>query len=412
MNRRQALTLLGGVPLAAQAFAQTATRPHANTRISFGAGHALLLEPDGTVKTWLTDERSDGRAPDFAGLGHNDPLAAYTLTAVPNLTNIVKVRAGNGCSFAIRADGQVLAWGWNSGQGLLGTTTLEVVETTVSWAPSSNKAIPTLANLDVIDISTINTHALALTRDGHVYAWGAGLNGRLGIGPLPVINFKNRTPGAMAYVPFPVRIPELSNVVAINAGGSHSLALLKDGTVYAWGDNRSGQLGDGTTTDRDRPVLVPGVREAVGITSGGGFSLALLADGTVMQWGPRAYVESPIQRPTLVPGARGLKTIAAGSGFVAGITTDNTVMTWGNNGVYQLGRGRNAPNTPGVVGNGVTDVQSIEAYGITGVAVLGAGRIMTWGGVRNWTRPDGGDRTLSPNPILLWVDGLEQSWRS
>ena len=82
----------------------------------------------------------------------------------------------------------------------------------------------------------------------------------------------------MAYMPFPMRVPNLADVVAISAGGSHSLALLKDGTVRAWGWNRFGQVGDGTAVDRNTPTVVQGVRNAVAIAAGYEFSVAVLSD--------------------------------------------------------------------------------------------------------------------------------------
>ena len=97
----------------------------------------------------------------------------------------------------------------------------------------------------------------------------------------------------MTYVPFPVGPPNLSDVVAISAGYSHSLALLKDGSVRAWGDNSLGQVGDGTTTARNTPVVVQGVRNAIAIAAGAEFSVAVLSDGTAMAWGRRDDVETP-----------------------------------------------------------------------------------------------------------------------
>lgn len=100
------------------------------------------------------------------------------------------------------------------------------------------------------------------------------------------------------FVPYPVRIPNLQNVVAISAGDRHSLALLKDGTVRAWGLNRHGQVGDGTSTNRDVPTTVPGVRNAVAIAAGGYRSVAVLADGTVMEWGANHVNLTPRLGPT------------------------------------------------------------------------------------------------------------------
>src|SRR5206468_2309569 len=83
----------------------------------------------------------------------------------------------------------------------------------------------------------------------------------------------------------PVPVSGLSNVVAISAGNDHSLALLGDGTVMAWGLNNDGQLGDGTTTNRRVPVAVSELSGVVAISGGGFHSMALLGDGTVKAWG-------------------------------------------------------------------------------------------------------------------------------
>ena len=89
------------------------------------------------------------------------------------------------------------------------------------------------------------------------------------------------SPAGSAAVPGPTA----THVTAVSAGGFQSLAVRSDGTVWAWGANGSGELGDGTTTDRRTPVQVSGLTSAVAVSGGGYFSLALLADGTVWAWG-------------------------------------------------------------------------------------------------------------------------------
>jgi alpha-tubulin suppressor-like RCC1 family protein len=218
----------------------------------------------------------------------------------------------------------------------------------------------------------------------------------------------------MAFVPFPVRIPGLTDATAIAAGRKHGLALLKDGTVRAWGENRTGQVGDGTMVKRNAPVPVPGVRNAVAVAAGAGdLSAALLADGTVMTWGGtiegglgRLPYNKPSPTPALVPGVRGVRAIAVGSSHMIALTETGTVITWGANGFGSLGRPRDE-NVPGAI-PAVTNVQSICASGTTNVVVLQSGRIMTWGGeVRPWNRPEGSEPGISRSPILFWLDGLD-----
>jgi alpha-tubulin suppressor-like RCC1 family protein len=273
-----------------------------------------------------------------------------------------------------------------------------------------NRPVPVVTKFTAIDVSCQQEHVVALARDGSVYTWGKAGNGRLGTGPLPKIDFQRYESAATTCLPFPVRGPDLSDVIAISAGRYHSLALLKDGTMRAWGENYMGQLGDGTTIDRDRPILVQGVRNAIAIAAASEASAALLSDGTVMTWGPwRRPEPRPMPVPTLVAGVRGIRAIAAGLAHMVALTEAGTVMTWGDNNYYDLGRGKNGPPMgPGFV-SGLGSVQSIAATAAMTTAVLASGQIMTWGGVRPWTRPESGGAEYAPTPILLWLDGLEQS---
>ena len=366
----------------------------------------MLLAPDGTLQMWVRDRVNDGTAPSSLGLGHNGPLPPYTLVTVPGLSNVIAASSGANCTFAVLADGRLLAWGKNP-SGWLGTTTQAQMETLASWSPNeSNTPLPQSVRFDAVDVSSGDDHSLALTRDGSVYAWGAGTDGQLGIGPMPVIQFRTRTPAPMRFMPMPVRVPDLGAVAAIAAGGRHSLALLKDGTIRAWGFNRTGEVGDGTTMNRDRPTLVPGVRDAIAIAASPALSLALLANGTVMTWGGNNS-EKAEPTPRAVPGPKGGKAIAAGLAHGIALTEAGTVWTWGDNSHSQLGRGRGATAAPGVVKE-LTGVQSIVSRHETTVAVLSTGRIVTWGDVREFQRSDG--RSIySPAPIPLLVDGLENS---
>jgi hypothetical protein len=402
MNRRQALSVLATLPFAARVSAQT--RATAKHRVALSAAFGLLIEPDGSLHTWNRDPGSAREAydaHDVLGLGHNRPVDGYTLFRVPELTSVVAAAAGTG-AYAVLRDGQLLSWG-SGGYGLLGSTPQAEFETKGQPRVRSNSPQPVAVTFNAVDVSAKGEHVLALARDGSVYAWGRGDAGQLGIGDMPMVNYRSRSARVENFVPYPVRIDGLTDVIAISAGNMHSMALLRDGTVRVWGQNKSGQLGDGSTVDRNTPTPVEGVRNVISIAATGYSCVAVLSDGTVMEWGGSV----PPRRPALLAGARGIRSVAGGGHHVVAITQTGAVMTWGEAAHYETGRGPNA-HLPGLV-KGLTDVQSITASPHGSAAVLGSGRIMTWSQVRPWHRPDGGSgSTLSPYPILLWVDGLEQ----
>jgi alpha-tubulin suppressor-like RCC1 family protein len=405
MNRRQALSLLASIPLAARLQAQSKIRATAQCRVVVSHDTGFLITPDGSLHAWhnAASAREEEEAPDRLGLGHARPVYRYTLYPVPGLTNVVAAATGL-ASFAVQADGRLLAWG-PSANGVLGTTPLAEFEERAQPRARTSTPTPVAVRFDAANVACGGAHVLALARDGSVYAWGRGSSGQLGIGPLPAVNFKTRSAAAMPDVPYPVRLPDLGEVTAISAGGRHSLALRKDGTVLAWGENTLGQLGDRTVINRDRPTVVAGVRDAVGIAAAGAFSVAILTDGTAMEWGGTYNNPTPRPVPALLPGVRGARSVVAGGGHAAALTSDGRVLTWGQNAHYETGRGKSS-QAPAPVKE-LTDVRFLAAGAGQTVAVLGSGRMMTWGEVRDWPLDRGGTG-LSQFPILLWVDGLEQ----
>ena len=156
------------------------------------------------------------------------------------------VAAGSQHSLALKADGTVWAWGWGE-FGQLGDGSA-----TDRWMPVQ---VGPLAG--VIAIAAGAAHCLALKDDGTVWAWGANRSGQLGDG--------TTTWGR----PTPVQVRGLTRVVAIAAGSTHGLALKTDGTLWAWGENYAGQLGNGTTTQQLTPVQVTGIAGIIAIAAGG-----------------------------------------------------------------------------------------------------------------------------------------------
>jgi uncharacterized delta-60 repeat protein len=170
------------------------------------------------------------------------------------------------------------------------------------------------------------------TSTGTVWAWGWNGVGQLGDGT---------TTDRHA----PVQVRGLSGVVSVSAGPWNTLAVRGDGTVWAWGWNGVGQLGDGTTIDRHTPIQVPGLTGVVAVAAGYYHSLALKGDGTVMAWGWNGVGQlgdGTNQRrltPAVVPGMNGVISISSGLFHNLALREDGTAWAWGYNGQGQVGDG-------------------------------------------------------------------------
>ena len=250
------------------------------------------------------------------------------------------------------SNGTVQTAGQNmAGQLGLGNTT----------AQSTFSTVPGLS--DVQQISVGGDHVLALKCDGTVWTWGDNNTGQLGIGTLG------------GFQTTAVQIPNLTDVVQVYAGGLHSLALKADGTVWAWGYNDFGQLGNGNTTDSPTPVAVVGISTAIDIAAQSSSSLALLSDGSIKAWGynylgnlgvGNNILTNPLPLNTL--NINNAIDIEAGSGQGYAILSDGTVMKWGQ----QFG------NTPSLISglNNVVDIGGGDGFG---VALQANGELKIWG---------------------------------
>lgn len=241
-------------------------------------------------------------------------------------------------------------------------------------------------------------HSLALKNDGSVWSWGTNYNGQLGDG----------TTTARAQ---PAKLNSLSNITAIAAGTIHSLALRSDGTVWAWGANAKGQLGDNSTTDRTSPVQVNNLTNVIAIAAGGDHSLAIKGDGTLWTWGGNDHGQlgdgTTVSKPIPVPvnGLSGVSTISAGDAFSLAAKSDGTVWTWGWNNFGQLGVNVSLfeRSTPAQV-NGLSLVSSVSAGNGFCAVLKSDGTVWQWG---NYVPPNGSfglDKSI-PTPVL-WVSGV------
>ncbi len=297
------------------------------------------------------------------GDGFKEPFSSVPVP-VSGLQFVTAVSAGGRHSLALLADGTVAAWGANgSGQLGNGSTTESSVPTPVSGL-SEVTAIAAGAN-----------HSLALLANGTVMAWGNNEGGQLGVGG-----------GFAEGSTVPIPVEELSGVTAIAAGTNFSLALLSNGTVMAWGENESGQLGTGGSGSNS-PAAVKKLTGATAIAAGAEFSLALLSNGTVQAWGDNdrgelgnVNVEEGSRTPVAVLGLTGVTAIAAGAHHALALLSGGSVMAWGEDTDGELGNGieKSFEPSPVPVG-GLNGVTAITAGMQDSAALLSSGSVMTWG---------------------------------
>ena len=246
-------------------------------------------------------------------------------------------------------------------------------------APSSQAApaaqVPQVSG-SYVQVAAGDYHTCALTEIGTVYCWGWNEYGQLGDGTI--------TTRLM-----PIAVSGLSAVKAVAAGGGHSCALLKDGTVRCWGGNSAGQLGDNSTIDHLTPVTVYGLSSVIAISAGGGHSCALLTDATVHCWGAnyngQLGDDTTANRliPVPVSGLNKVSAISAGPSSTCALGEGGKVYCWGDNYYGQLGDDTKLDRTTPVVVNGVSNATAITTGMYQSCAILADAQVYCWGVVGN-----------------------------
>jgi alpha-tubulin suppressor-like RCC1 family protein len=296
------------------------------------------------------------------------------------------VSTGDTHSLVVRSDGTV----WASGDNLDG----QLGDGTTNDHPSPVQ-VPGLSGVKAVAAGAF--HSLAVREDGTVWAWGSSSFGQIGDG--------TTAPRRLS----PVQVPGLSGVVAVAAGHSFSLALREDGTVWGWGQNSSGQLGDGTTTHRFAPVQASGLSGVKAVASGMGHALAVRADGSVWTWGYNAYGQLGVGTffdNRLVPtqtNLSGVVAVAGGYSHSLALGSDGTVWAWGYNANGQLGDGTTHWRAvPGKV-PGLSGVVAVTAGTHHSVTLQSDGTLRSWGFNSNGQLGDG---SMTQRLVPAQVPGL------
>ena len=374
--------MLDDVSLATSATAQANA---ATPMVAAGREYAIALKSDGTLTAW-------GRN-DYGQLGNGQAAMRVTPTKVDGIDRVTAAVAGNSVTLVLRDDGTVWGWGGNV-NGQLGDGTTQ------------NKSHPvqvTGLSGAVESIAISQEHALAVTTDGNVWAWGWGPYGQLGNGG---------TGNSLSAL----KVSGLPAVRSVAAGDFHSLALAGDGTVWAWGDNSNGQLGDGTTTQRSTPVRVGALSDIVAISTTSTHNLALDSSGRVWAWGAGGWGElgdgsySDRTTPFIVPGLPQITAIVAGAVVSVAVGADGSVWMWGDNEFGQFGDSAYSAQPSPVKVTTLTGFSGFSIGTFYVVARSPSGTLQAWGG-NNYGQLGVGDANdrAAPAPVSASVQFAQAS---
>lgn len=324
--------------------------------LAAGYSHILALNSNGTVWTWGDNTSHQ--------LGDATLKQRIVPGQVAGISGAAAVSAGDIHNLVLLANGEVWAWG-NNTYGQLGDGTQTTRDT-----PAKVQGLS-----EVIAIAAGGFSNLALKRDGTVWAWGFNIYGQLGLG--------STTDAAL-----PTQIAGLSDVVGIAACRSYSgcgAALKRDGTVWTWGNNQSGQLGDGSRNNRSLPAKIA-ISNVTRLVAGAEFLFAELSDGSVWGWGRNSEGEladgSTTNRltPAPVAGLQGYKQLAGGLYHGLGVAPDGSLRAWGQNTVGEVGDGSKIQRTTPVVVTGAPSHSTAVMGGQWFSAAIAAdGNLWSWG---------------------------------
>ena len=369
-----------------------------------GAAHSMAVKKDGTLWGW--GDNTVGQ------LGDGTITRRTTPVQIGADTDWRQLAAEIFYTVAIKQDGSLWAWGENH-QGFLGdgtyvtrtrpvkignaadwsfvtigdwfTLAIKADGTLWGWGYNqyaqlgaentlAKRIVPgqVISNTDWQTVSSSGEFSLAIKTDGTLWAWGYNFYGQLGDGTTSI-----RT--------IPVQIGTANDWAAVAAGSVHSLAIKKDGTLWAWGYNFDSQLGDGTTTTRTSPVQIGIGYHWSSVTTGGSYTMAIRADGTLWGWGDNYYGQLGDdsrmikRRPVQIGSDTDWVTVSSRYGHTLGLKSNGSLWAWGNNRSGEHGNGTTTLQTRPMLVGSEHDWATVSAGAGFSMAIKTDGSLWVWG---------------------------------
>ena len=327
------------------------------TSLSTGRDTSCVVLISGTIQCW--GSRDHGQ------LGDGSVTLNPAPVTVNSINSATSASTGTLHSCALLNNGTIECWGSNA-FGELGNGSL--------FSSPSPVVVSAIGN--AIAISSANAHSCALLGSGLVQCWGNNLSGQMGVSRSIATMFRA-----------PVTVGGFTNAVAVASGRNHNCALLADSSIKCWGNNSYGQLGNGTTISSANPVTVSSINDAIALSGGGPgrHTCAIRSDGTVWCWGENTSGQlgnasftnstSPVTANTNGPA----KMVSASSLHSCALLSSGVVQCWGSNGSGQLGDGTTTSRpSPVSVGLSGTPIAVSAGYNQS-CAVLSSGSVQCWG---------------------------------
>jgi alpha-tubulin suppressor-like RCC1 family protein len=341
------------------AIAKPGPPPATFTSISLGFDHGVGIRSNSTTWTWGQN--------DFGQLGNGGTINCFTFTTPTGGLTFSYVNAGYQFTFGITTGGTAYAWGANS-SGNLGINS--VVSTLTPTAVCGG-----LSFTQIVGSANAALFAVGLTTTGNAYAWGSGLNGRLG-------------DNSVTSKSTPVAVCGGHNFCKLACGYFHTVAINSVGQAYAWGVNSSGNLGNDQAIDRSTPVAVCGGHNFCEVAAGASLSLAINSSGQAYAWGTGGAGSlgnnstiSSVRTPVAVCGGHTFCKISAGGLACFGLTNTGVLYSWGQNnqGMLGIADGVFHRSTPVPVCGNYTFCSINASTMFAATAITNDGKLYGWG---------------------------------
>lgn len=284
-----------------------ATSKSLDNNTGTGSSHTLAIKTDGSLWTWGNNDEGQ--------LGNGTNISSNVPVQIGTDTNWAKVVAGSLHSLALKTDGTLWAWGHNA-YGQVGNGTFINVNTPTQIGSANNWS----------DISTYESHSLGIKTDGTLWAWGKN-------------NYYQLSQGNNQNKNTPSQIGSSTNWLSVSAGYQYSFAIQQDSSLWAWGNNSIGQLGNGSIGSfNPNPIQIGATSKWIQVSSGREHTVALQANGTLWGWGMNFFgqlgqgnnsfqILSPVQITT----DSNFTFINNGHYYSMAISSDTTMWGWGQN---------------------------------------------------------------------------------